>query len=272
VNVSDYKAVNRARWDELTAIHVRSAFYNLDAFKAGQSSLRPIERAELDDVAGRSLLHLQCHFGQDTLSWARLGAKVTGVDFSEQAIALARSLNQELRLDARFLCSDIYDLPRVVDEQFDIVFTSYGVLTWLPDLRAWGRIIAHSLKPGGVFYIVEVHPFAFVLDSGKSAGELRVAYSYFYTPEPLRWEAEGTYADRSAAVRNKVSYDWTHSLGDVLNALTAAGLCVEFLHEFPYCVCGILPGMIQSEDGWWRLPECPHAIPMLFSLKATKRG
>src|SRR5919206_2445351 len=156
--MNKYVESNRSLWDGWTRLHAHSEFYDLAGFKAGRSSLKDIELAEVGDVRGRSLLHLQCHFGQDTLSWARLGAEVTGVDFSTEAIRLARALNEELHIPARFIQSNIYALPDVLDERFDIVFTSYGVLAWLPDLDAWGEIVARYLKPGGFFYIVENHP------------------------------------------------------------------------------------------------------------------
>ena len=224
----------------------------------------------MGDVAGKSLLHLQCHFGMDTLSWARLGAHVTGVDFSAEAIALARSLSRELALEARFICSDIYALPDVLEEQFDIVFTSYGVLCWLPDLERWAQVIAHFLKPGGVFYIVEIHPFCDVFYDEAEAGELRVAYSYFHDPQPMRWESAGSYADRGAHVQHNISYEWMHSLSDIVNALLATGLHIEYLHEFPYCVYARFPFLEEGADGWWRLPGGANLIPLTLSIKAHK--
>jgi len=166
MGMDEYLAANRALWDEWTAIHETSSFYDLEAFKAGGSRLRDYEVDEVGDVTGKSLLHLQCHFGIDTLSWARLGARVTGADFSDRAIELGRSLAAELRLDATFVRSDLYDLPSVLDGQFDVVYTSRGVLGWLPDLGRWAGVVAHFLRPGGVFYMTEIHPvaqaFAFV--------------------------------------------------------------------------------------------------------------
>jgi SAM-dependent methyltransferase len=170
--MDDYLAANRALWDEWTAIHEASSFYDLEGFKAGRSGgsggsggsrLRPYEVAEVGEVGGKSLLHLQCHFGIDTLSWARLGARVTGADFSHRAIELARSIAAELDLDATFVRSDLYDLPSVLDGQFDVVYTSRGVLGWLPDLERWAAVVAHFLRPGGVFYITEIHPVALPL-------------------------------------------------------------------------------------------------------------
>jgi SAM-dependent methyltransferase len=260
---------NRERWDELARVHARTAFYDLEGFKAGKSSLRPVEVEELGDVAGKSLLHLQCHFGLDTLSWARRGARVTGVDFSAEAVALARALARELGLTAEFVCSDIYDLRQALPGTFDVVFTSYGVLCWLPDVKRWAETVAHFLKEDGTFYMVEIHPLVNVFDDTPGAG-LRVAYPYFAGGAPLREDRQGTYADHGARLEHTVSYQWGHGLGDVLTALLGAGLRLEFVHEFPYCVCGILPCMEQGADGWWRLPGAPDRVPLLFSLKAAR--
>ncbi len=265
----DYRRTNLARWNELVALHVQSRFYDVDGFRAGKCSLRPIETEELGDVAGKSLLHLQCHFGLDTLSWARRGARVTGVDFSDLAIAQARALAAETGVRGEFICADVYDLPHVLSGAFDIVFTSYGAICWLPDLCRWAEIAAGFLKPGGTYYMVELHPAADMLDVGPD-GTPRVAYPYFGGPGPLRWEAPGSYADRTAAVRNTVSYSWSHGLGETVTALAGAGLTIEFLHEFPFCVCGVLPGMEPGPDGWWRLPGQADKIPFLYSLRARR--
>jgi SAM-dependent methyltransferase len=199
--MDEYMGKNRELWDEITPIHVQSDFYDLEGFKNGRSSmLYPIEIEEVGDVGEKSLLHLQCHFGMDTLSWARLGAKVTGADFSEKAIEMARSLSKELNIEADFVLSNIYDLPKHLKGEFDIIYTSGGVLYWLPDLKRWGEIIAHFLKPGGFFYILEGHPFSCVFDDSQDATELKVKYSYFHIPEPTKWEPEGDYADPDAVV------------------------------------------------------------------------
>ena len=156
--------VNRDNWNERTPVHAGSDSYDLAGFKAGRITLTDVERREVGDVSGKTLLHLQCHFGLDTMSWARLGAKATGVDFSDDAITLASALNEELELGARFIRSNVYDLPNALDEQFDVVFTSYGVLNWLPDIAGWAEVVSNHLKPAGVFYIVEFHPFAAVFE------------------------------------------------------------------------------------------------------------
>ncbi|MBN1137107.1 MAG: class I SAM-dependent methyltransferase [Anaerolineae bacterium] len=268
--MSEFERADQASWNRLAPLHARSAFYDVQGFKAGRISLLQIEREELGDVAGKSLLHLQCHFGMDTLSWARLGAQVTGVDYAESAIELARELGREIGLDARFICTSIYDLPEQLSDTFDIVFTSYGVLCWLPDLARWGQVIAHFLKPGGVFYIVDGHPFACVFYNEKDATGLRVAYPYFEQATPEAYPCDGSYA--TDAELHYTSYEWPHSLSEIVNALLEAGLQIEFLHEFPYAAYQCLPFMVQGADGWWRLPEGGESVPFLFSLKAIKPG
>lgn len=269
--MNEYLQANQKRWDQLTIEHEKSSFYDLAGFKAGKDRLRSIELSELGSVEGKSLLHLQCHFGMDTLAWARRGARVTGIDFSQNAIALAQSLSDELDIPAQFYCTDIYELPNVLAGEFDIVFTSYGVLHGLPDLTRWGEIIAHYLKPGGFFYIVEDHPF-FRVFRAQPEGEIKAERSYFYSVEPQRIEATGSYATNNQGTAS-VSYIWDHSLGEVINSLIGAGLLIEFLHEFSYAARAKFPFMEQGPDGWWRLPAEQHGtIPFLFSLQARKPG
>lgn len=268
-----YIESNKALWNEWTGIHVKSKFYDLESFKAGQLALDTLEREGPGDVAGKSLLHLQCHFGMSTLSWARLGAEVTGADFSDKAIALARSLSAELDIPATFVCADIYDLPGVLDGAgtFDIVFTSHGVLPWLPDMQRWAGVIAHFLRPGGVFYIVELHPIVYVFEPHADNARLDITYSYFHKPKPHVWETQGSYADPDAHVEHDVQYEWQHSLSDIINALIGAGLRIESLHEYPFCAWEMFPGaMEQGADGMWRLKEGGDNIPFTFALKATK--
>ncbi len=266
--MDEYKKANRDLWNEITPIHAQSEFYDVEGFKKGRSNmLYPIELEEMGDVTGKSLLHLQCHFGMDTLSWARLGAKVTGADFSDKAIELARSLSKELEIEADFICSDIYKLPDVLDEKFDIVYTSAGVLCWLPDLKRWAEIISHFLKPGGFFYILERHPFSRIFDGSPDVMEPKVKYSYFPTPEPAKWDPEGDYADPDAVVTHG-SYEWGHSMGDIINNIISSGLRIEFLHEFPVIFFKCLPFMERDRTGRWRVKG--DNIPLTFSLKATK--
>jgi SAM-dependent methyltransferase len=267
--VNDYLDTNQQLWNAWTPLHEISDFYNLPGFKAGKSSLRPIERSELTDVAGRSLLHLQCHFGLDTLSWARQGALVTGVDFSEQSIALAQSISTELGIPATFVCSDIEHLPDRLSGQFEIVFSSYGMLPWLRDLQRWAEMIAHFLAPGGIFYLVDDHPVMRTLGTNE-AGELTVANPYFFSEEPARIEARGSYAapgDEQTPLR--AWHIWNHSLGEILGALLGAGLRIEFLHEFPFAMRAKFAGMQRGDDGTWRFSKPPE-FPLLSSLQARK--
>jgi len=262
-----YLKKNLDHWNEVTPIHARSPFYDLAGFKSGKTALRPIELEELGDVKGKSLLHLQCHFGMDTLSWARLGAKVTGVDFSGEAIPLARSLASEMGIDAAFIQSDIYDLPRVLDSKFDIVFTSYGVLCWLPDLTRWGQIIAGYLKKGGVFYIVEGHPIMNMFETGTENVGMEMNYSYFPGNCPTEWAPGYDYAEWNTKIIHGTC-EWTHSLSEIQNALIDTGLRIVFLHEFPVCCYRAHPSLKQDAQGWWRLEG--DRLPMTFSIKAVK--
>ncbi len=264
-----YIKANRERWNRLTEVNVKSRFYDVAGFRQGNSSLKSIERDEVGDVHGKQLLHLQCHFGMDTLSWRRLGAEVTGVDFSPTAIEMARELSRELGLEATFIEADIYELPGVLDGQFDIVYTSYGVLCWLPDLSAWARVIAHFLKPGGVFHLVEMHPINNVFENEQDTPMLDVRFSYFHEATPRRGEGGEAYADRNEKIA-EASFQWTHGLGDIVNALIQAGLMLEHLNEFPFCVYDHYPFLELSPDGWYRFKDGVQSIPLMFSIKARK--
>ena len=268
--MNEYTETNRRHWDEITPVHAASDFYDVASFKAGESKLKSVELEELGDVRGKTLLHLQCHFGLDTLSWAREGAAVTGIDFSEQAIATARALAEETGIEARFVVSDIYALPDNLDDQFDIVFTSYGALCWLPDITRWAQVATHFVRPGGTFYIAEFHPFSQIFDDEPEVTDLHVRYPYFPLEEPMRFDGLGTYTDRTAVFENSTTYEWPHPVSEVLTALIDAGLRVEFLHEFPFSTYKQLPFMEVSADGTVRLNEHNGSVPLLFSIKATK--
>lgn len=266
-----YMDANRRHWDEVVDIHVRSDFYDVASFKAGRSTLKQVEVTELGEVRGKTLLHLQCHFGVDTLSWARHeGAIVTGVDFSEAAIEQARALAAELEIAARFVHSNVYDLPNVLDERFDVVFTSYGVLCWLPDLDRWARVAAHFVRPGGTFYIVEAHPLLHVFDDTTGVDDLHVKYPYFATAEPLSFDYAGTYASGDATIENRRTYEFPHSLADIVSSLIDAGLRIEHLHEFPFSTSQFLPFTRRLADGTVRLTKHDGSVPLMFSIRATK--
>lgn len=260
-----YFETNRALWNEKTAVHTASEFYNQAAFKAGASSLNRIELEEIGDVQGKSLLHLQCHFGQDTLSWARMGANATGIDLSDTGIQEAQQLNDELGLNARFVRSNVYDLKENLKGQFDVVFTSYGVVGWLPDLNRWAEIIAHFLKPGGTFYIAEFHPVIWMFDNDFT----HIKYPYLNTHQPIVEEQEGTYADRSAPLKH-TEYSWNHGLSEVVNALISHGLQLEFLHEYTFSPYNCFSNLVQGEDGNYRIKGMEDLLPMLYTIKAKK--
>jgi 2-polyprenyl-3-methyl-5-hydroxy-6-metoxy-1,4-benzoquinol methylase len=255
---------NRKTWNEKVKIHAGSAMYDLEAFKTGKSSLMPYEKKALGDVRGKTMLHLQCHFGQDTLSWSRMGANCTGVDLSDEGIKLAKELNDELKLDANFICCNVLETSKFVNETFDIVFTSYGVIGWLPDLKPWGKMIAERLKPGGVFYMVEFHPIVWMFDylDGKS-----VMKHGYMQDEVIYEEYEGTYANQDSKMISK-EYGWNHGLSEVINALTEAGLHIEYLNEHNESPYDVLPELTKSNTGMFGTKD--QLYPLIFEIKATK--
>ncbi len=267
--LDEYTRANLNLWNEWADVHERSGFYDVDGFKAGASTLLPIELDELGpQVAGKELLHLQCHLGLDTLSWARLGASVTGADFSPRAVAVARSLAAETGLPATFVESTVEDLPSVLDRRFDIVFTSWGAIMWLRDLGRWAEVVAHFLRPGGVFYMAEFHPVALTLDDEHHEPRFS-ALSYFHTDEPERFDSPGTYAEPEAATEATVSYEWQHTIGDVVSALADAGLVVRFVHEFPYTRGLRMKCLVAGADGLLRVRGHEETFPLSFSIMAT---
>ena len=263
-DLNQYFRVNKETWNKKVAIHAKSDMYNMVAFKSGQSSLMPYELKALNDVKGKSLLHLQCHFGQDTLSWSRMGAKCTGVDISDEAITLARQLNDDLKQDATFVCCNVLDTSKHLSKTFDIVFTSYGTIGWLPDLKPWAKMIFDRLKPGGIFYIVEFHPILWMFDYTDNKAELK----YHYTQSEVIYEEyEGTYADTSSKIVSK-EYGWNHGLADVINALIEAGLKIEYLNEYDESPYDVFPDLIKSDTGMYKMKD--QLFPMIFEVKATK--
>ncbi|MFC1736383.1 class I SAM-dependent methyltransferase [Candidatus Hydrogenedentota bacterium] len=260
---SEYFDINRANWDESTDIHLAgSDWYPIEDFKKGKCALRALELDEVGDVTGKSMLHLQCHFGMDTLSWARRGAHVTGVDFSEKAIAAAKALSRETGVDARFVCCNVYDLLEHLDGKFDIVYTSYGVLYWLPDLRSWAQIVSSFLKEGGLFYIADGHPFVngCINEDGDAP---RLEGDYFALGQ-AKWE-EPDFDYANTEVKQSIpEYGWRHTVGEVINSLIEAGLRLCHFNEFPSF------DVVQSKDGQWRAAGPSSPYPKMFSLKAIK--
>ena len=268
-----YFDANKELWDEFARLHyeTESDEYSVKSFLGGKTTLKSYELKEMGNVKGKSLLHLQCHFGLDTLSWAREGAKVTGIDISSEGIRLAKILAKQAKIEATFIESNLYDVPKVLSERFDIVYTSIGVLCWLNDLKEWGKIIASFLKPSGFFYIAESHPFSMVFDNEtKDINDLQVFYNYFYDPKPMEFIADGSYASVGIKIEPKKEYEWTHSMSDIINSLIDAGLKIEFLNEYPFTVWSQFPFAERGPDGLYRLKNQKAEIPLLFTLKAKK--
>ncbi len=262
--MQNYINDNQALWDDWAQFHPQTTFYDMEAFMAGASSLKPIEREALGDVNGKSLLHLQCHFGQDSLSWARLGAEVTGVDFSAQAIEQARQLNEQLGLSAHFLQSDVLQLRGKLQRAFDIVFTSYGTIVWLPELSEWGRVVAEHLKPGGTFFMAEFHPGMYMFDFESG----RYAYSYFNEGAPYTEQASGSYAQPDEGTL-RTEHTWSHSLSEIIGALLQAGLVLSDFQEYPYSPYNCFPNMEEVAPGRWQCRELRGA-PHLYTLMLHK--
>jgi len=268
-----YYDANKELWDEFARLHyeTESEEYSVKSFLVGQTTLKSYELKEMGNVKGKSLLHLQCHFGLDTLSWAREGAIVTGIDISSEGIRLAKLLANQAKLEARFIESNFYELPKLLTEEFDIVYTSIGVLCWLNDLKEWGKIITHFLKPGGFFYIAEIHPFSLVFDNEtKDINDLQVFYNYFHDPKPMEFLADGSYASHGIKIEPKKEYEWAHSMSDIINSLIEAGLRIKFLNEYPFTVWKQFPFAEREPDGIFRLRNQKAEIPLLFTLKAVK--
>lgn len=260
---NNYIDINRQSWNQRVASHMASAFYDVEGFLAGKSSLNSIELALLGDLQGKSVLHLQCHFGQDTISMARMGASVTGVDLSDQAIESARDLAVKTAVAADFVCCDLYELPQHLDRKFDIVFTSYGTIGWLPDLDRWAGIIKQYLAPGGRFVFVEFHPVVWMFDDQFS----KVGYDYFNSG-PIQEVQEGTYADRDAAL--ELSYvNWNHGIAEVLTSLMANGLAIDHFSEYDYSPYNCFYNTIEFEPGKFRIAHLEHKIPMVYALTAS---
>lgn len=261
----DYISTNKVTWNAKVDVHVASDFYNHEAFLNGETSLNEIELALLGDISGKSVLHLQCHFGQDTISLERLGAKVTGVDFSEKAIEVAKNTASKTNSSAQFICCDIYDLPNHLNEQFDIVYTSYGTIGWLPDINKWAGIVSKFLKPNGKFVFAEFHPVVWMFDDNFE----QIIYRYFNDEAILETES-GTYADRDSNMELK-SITWNHGLGEVVNSLIQNGLSVNSLKEYDYSPYNCFSKTVEVAPKKYRIEHLDNKIPMVYSIVATKK-
>jgi 2-polyprenyl-3-methyl-5-hydroxy-6-metoxy-1,4-benzoquinol methylase len=269
-DVPERIAANRAMWDERVPIHVSGDFYGVDDFRSGRQRLavRSFEVDDLGSVEGRTLLHLQCHFGLDTLSWARLGARVTGLDFSGPAIEAATRLAAEIGIDADFVQAALDDAVTALGgRQFDVVYTGKGALNWLPDIDRWAATCASLVVPGGTFYLSEFHPV-----TDMFAWEtLELERSYFDT-SALYDDSPGTYADLNATTVHNATYEWQHPLGSVVTSLIEAGFTIEFLHEYDYTLFPRWPFLVSREDGSFAFPPDMPELPLMYSIRATKPG
>ena len=253
----EYFKTNKNSWNKRVATHVNSKFYDVPGFLSGNTSLNEIELSALPDVNGLSLLHLQCHFGLDSLSWARLGADVTGVDISDEAIKKANELKIKAQLKAEFVTADIYTFGEANKKQFDVVYTSYGAICWLPDLNRWAEVVSKCLKPGGTFYMAEFHPII----------DLLAGYDYFHQAEP-DISLEDTYTENCDGSKHEFAV-WAHPLSDVITALIKAGLLIESVNEFDYSPYNCFDGMQEKQTGRFYLEHKGHHVPMVYSIKAS---
>lgn len=260
----NYLEINKKSWNNRTDTHLKSEFYDQENFLKGKSSLKDIELKLLGDIKGKSILHLQCHFGQDTISLSKLGAEVTGVDLSDKAIESAGKIAAEMHAGVTFICCDIYDLPKNLDQKFDVVFTSYGTITWLPDLDRWAKLISNYLKPNGRFIFAEFHPVVWMFDDDFN----RVAYNYFNIGPIIETES-GTYADREAEISQQYVC-WNHSISEVITGLIQNGLVVNSMQEFDYSPYNCFNNMVEFEPGKYRIKGLDNKMPMLYAIEATK--
>ena len=271
----DWRSANRANWDERVAIHLKAPGYELESLRAGRGRLNPIEEAEIGPLEGLRVLHLQCHFGRDSLILASRGARVVGLDFSKPAIATARQLADELGLTerARFVEADLYDAPSAIPEPgaFDLVFVTWGAINWLPDIRRWAQIVAHFLKPDGALYLAEGHPAALVLDDA-APGESAMPgwFAPYVSHEALVIDDPSDYADDTARLTHARTYEWLHPLGAIVTALIEAGLTLRWLHEHDAVPWRMFELLVQDAEGMYRWPERAW-LPLAFSLRAERR-
>ncbi len=260
----DYLNWNKEAWNAKVESHLHSDFYQMEAFREGWNSLSEIEMPLLGDIEGKDVLHLQCHFGQDTLSMARLGANCTGVDLSDTAIKTARNLSVELNLKAEFIDSDIYSLPQHLKKKFDLVFSSYGTIGWLPNMDRWAHLIHHYLKPGGQFVFAEFHPVIWMHNSDFT----KIDYSYF-NRERIEEIETGTYADRDANLEYRTA-SWNHDLGEVITALLKTGLKLESFQEYDFSPYNCFKNMRLVGDRRYQISGLEGMIPMVYALKMVK--
>ena len=260
----NYLEINRKSWNERVDAHYASEFYDVEGFLKGKSSLNDIELELLGNVEGKKILHLQCHFGQDSISLARMGASVTGVDLSDKAIAKARELAEKTNTDAQFICCDLYDSPLHLDEKFDLIFTSYGTIGCLPDIDKWAKIVAQFLKPKGQFVLVEFHPLVWMFDDNFE----KIQYRYFHT-EPIVEQESGTYADRGADIQGE-NITWNHGLEEVVNSLIQNDISIQSLTEYDYSPYCCFQHAVEMAPKKFRIAHLEDKIPMVYAIVGRK--
>jgi len=263
--MENYLEINKNSWNAKVDPHLKSDFYFVDEFLKGKSSLNSIELKLLGDIKGKSILHLQCHFGQDSISLSRMGAHVTGIDLSDKAIETGKELALKCGTDTIFLCSDVYSLPDILDQKFDMVYTSYGVVGWLPDLDKWAGVISHFLKPGGKIIMAEFHPAVWMFDDEFTT----IAYNYF-NEKPIIETYEGTYADKSADIVQEYVM-WNHSLAEVLQSLIKYNIELEIFQEFDWSPYPCFNHVEEFEKGKWRISKFDNKLPLVYALKGQKK-
>lgn len=267
-----HRQTNRANWDSRVDVHYTSDVYGIDRFLSDPEFVGEVatfDSQQMPDLTGKSLLHLQCHIGTDTVGLARLGANATGVDFSEKSIAAARRLSDESGTPVRFVVSELYDSPAVLPEKFDVVYTGVGAICWLPDIKGWAQVVASFLEPGGRFYMREGHPILWALDDERDDDELVIAYPYFERSQPTSWSEEFTYAG-DGAVSSPQTFEWNHGMGETIQALIDAGLRIDRVEEYDSLEWQALSQMVEGDDGLWRLPERRKRLPLMWSVLATR--
>ena len=262
---TNYININKQTWNNKTDVHIDSEFYDMKGFLDGKSTLNSIELELLEDISGKNILHLQCHFGQDTMTFSRMGAKATGIDLSDKAIERAREFATKLNLDTTFVCCDIYDTPKYIDEKFDIVFTSYGTIGWFPDLDKWAKVVSHFLKPDGKFIMADFHPVVWMYDNDFK----EVFYNYFNV-EPIIEEETGTYAEKDAELSAK-TIGWNHPISEILNSLINNGLEINCFNEYDYSPYNCFNETEEFEPNKFRIKRFGNKIPMVYSIKGTKK-
>lgn len=265
MNEQDYFDINKKAWNNKVDIHLESDFYNQEGFLKGNNSIPEIDLKLLGDVKGKSILHLQCHFGQDSLSLARMGAKVTGIDISDKAIETAKKINDQLDLDAQFICCNVYDTLENINGKFDIVYTSYGTIGWLPDIDKWAEIISKSLKPNGKFIFVEFHPVIWMFDDDFK----KIKYHY-HNEKTIIETNTGTYANKEANIQTDY-VGWNHSLSEVFTSLIKNGLEIQHFNEYDYSPYNCFNETIEFEKGKFRIKHLENKIPMVFNITSIKK-